>query len=350
MAKKKIKKPITFGRKILYVLLSVALVAALIYAAYYLVHFVFYDEYKQFLTSYEYETGAELVLGKKELAEADGYFLVTESDQLEMYLNPETTDVAIRDKRTGKITFAVPPEAEEDELANKTNKNYLKSHVVLTYFNSARTEGTYDSWSMSVEREQFTLEAIENGVRVIYDMGDYSNSLKIPMYISEEKFAELIAGLDEDTVKSMNRYYSTNSDVPGMRQLLKSLRSNKGTQAKIKELLDSLGFTDEDMVEQMALAGNDVSIPVSFTVALEYRLVDDHLDVSVPVKGRKTVVLPSIRFSSFETSPQRTAPRKVIWLSPMATARSSTSIMARHPPQPTPSMFTALIRSAPTMF
>lgn len=285
MAKKKIKKPITFGRKILYVLLSVALVAALIYAAYYLVHFVFYDEYKQFLTSYEYETGTELVLGKKELTEADGYFLVTESDQLEMYLNPETTDVAIRDKRTGKITFAVPPEAEEDELANKTNKNYLKSHVVLTYFNSARTEGTYDSWSMSVEREQFTLEAIEDGVRVIYDMGDYSNSLKIPMYISEEKFAELIAGLDEDTVKSMNRYYSTNSDVPGMRQLLKSLRSNKGTQAKIKDLLDSLGFTDEDMVEQMALAGNDVSIPVSFTVALEYRLVDDHLDVSVPVKG-----------------------------------------------------------------
>lgn len=285
MAKKKMKRELTFGRKLLYVLLAVALVAVLIYAAYYLIHFYFYDAYEQFLSSYEYEEGTDFTLGKQKLADADGYYLVTQSDVLEMYLNPETTDVAIRDKRTGKVTFAVPQNADDDDMANKTNKNYLKSHVVLTYFNSARTEGTYDSWSMSVEREQFRFEAIEGGVRVVYELGDFSNSLSIPMYLSEEKFNELIEGLDEDQVKSMNRYYSTNSDVPGMRQLLKSLRSNKGTQAKIKELLDSLGFTEEDLVEQMALAGSDASVPVSFTIPLEYRLEGDHLEVSVPVKG-----------------------------------------------------------------
>lgn len=285
MAKKKMKQPLTFGKKVLYVILAVALVLALAYAAYYLVHYYFYDAYKQYLSSYDYEQGSELVLSKTKLADADGYYLVTETDVLEMYLNPDTTDIAIRDKRTGKVTFAVPQDADNDELANKTNKNYLKSHVVVTYFNSARTEGTYDSWSMSVERDQFTIEAIENGVRVVYQLGDFSNSMSIPMYLSEEKFEELIANLDEDTVKSMNRYYSTNSDVPGMRQLLKSLRSNKGTQAKIKELLDSLGFTEEDLVEQMALAGNDTAVPVSFTIPLEYRLEGDHLEVSVPVKG-----------------------------------------------------------------
>lgn len=285
MAGKKMKRQLTFGKKLLYAFLALLLVAVLIYAAYYLVHYRFYDAYKQFLSGYEYETGTELKLGSAQLDGAEGYRLVCESDVLELYLNPETTDVAIRDKRTGQVTFAVPPEAETDEVANKTNKNYLKSHIILTYFNAARAEGTYDSWSMSVEREQFTLEAIENGVRVIYDMGDYSNSMSIPMYMSEEKFAEISALLSEDDAKSFNRYYSTTSDVAGMRQLLKTMRSNKGTQAKIAAMLESVGFTEEDYVEQMALAGSDASVPVSFQVPLEYRLEGDHLEVSVPVSA-----------------------------------------------------------------
>lgn len=282
---KKMKKQLTFGKKLLYVFLSLALVAVVIYAAYYLIHYRLYDEYKQFLSSYEYETGTELELGSVRLKEAQDYRLVCQSDVLELYLNPETTDVAIRDKRSGQVTFAVPPEADEDEVANKTNKNYLKSHIIVTYFNAARAEGTYDSWSMSVEREQFTLEAIENGVRVIYDMGDYSNSMSIPMYMSEEKFAEISALLSEEDAKSFNRYYSTTSDVAGMRQLLKTMRSNKGTQAKIAAMLESVGFTEEDYVEQMTLAGSDASVPVSFQIPLEYRLEGDHLEVSVPVSA-----------------------------------------------------------------
>lgn len=285
MAKKKMKKQLSFGRKLLYAALAVALVAVMIYVAYFLIHYYFYDEYKQYLSGYEYETGTELALGKEELAEAEGYYLVCESDVLELYLNPETTDVAVLDKRSGNVTFAVPPGSDDDEKANNTNKNYLKSHIILTYFNSARAEGTYDSWSMSVEREQFSFEAIENGVRVIYDMGDYSNTMSIPMYLSEEKFAEISAQLSEDDAKAFNRYYSTTSDVAGMRQLLKTMRSNKGTQAKIKDMLDSVGFTEEDFAEQMAMAGSDVSVPVSFQVALEYRLEGDHIEVSVPVSA-----------------------------------------------------------------
>ena len=285
MAGKKTKKQLTFGRKLLYAALILVLAAVVVYAAYYLIHYYFFDDYKQYLSGYEYEEGMELSLGKKELSGAEGYYLVCESDVLELYLNEDTTDVAVLDKRSGNVTFAVPPEAEDDPLANKTNKNYLKSHIIVTYFNSARAEGTYDSWSMSVEREQFSFEAIENGVRVIYDMGDYSDSMSIPMYLSEEKFQEISGLLSEDDAKSFGRYYSTTSDVAGMRQLLKTMRSNKGTQKKIQAMLEGVGFTDEDYVEQMTLAGKDASVPVSFLVALEYRLEGDHLDVSVPVSA-----------------------------------------------------------------
>lgn len=281
---KKMKKQLTLGRKILYVALALALIVALIYGAYYLLHYHFYDAYMQYIGGYTVETGTELALGE-ELPGAKGYCLVTESDELALYLNEKTTDIAVLDKRNGKVTFAVPQQADDDPVANNTNKNYLKSHVIVSYFNAARTEGTYDSWSMSVEREQFYFEAIENGVRVIYDLGDYSNALTIPMYLTEEKFQEISAMLDEKDAKSLGRYYSTTSDVAGMRQLLKTVRSNKGTQRKIEEMLSGVGFTEEDMVEQMALAGGNVSVPISFTVAVEYRLEGDHLNVSVPVSA-----------------------------------------------------------------
>ncbi len=283
MAKKR-RPPMTLGKKLITLVLVIALVAAAAYVTFFLLHYYFYDDYQQFLSSYAYEPGGELTLGEK-LKENKDYALVTESDVLALYLNDETTDVAVLDKRTGKVTYAVPPAADEDAAANKTNINYLKSHIILTYFNAARAEGTYDSWSMSVEREQFTLEAIEGGVRVIYDMGDYSNAMTIPMYLSEEKFQEIISQLSEKDAKSMGRYYPDTSDVPGMRQLLKTMRSNKGTQAKIRGLLDSVGFSEADFEEQMAMAGKEMSVPVSFQVPLEYRLEGDHLSVSIPVSG-----------------------------------------------------------------
>lgn len=282
----KTKKPMSTGKKLLIALIILGLVAGGIYLAYYLLHFSFYNEYRQYLREPVMEEATELSLGKQKLEGYKDYRLVTESDKLAMYINDETTDVAILDKRTGHITFAVPPGAEEDAVANKVNKDYLRSHVIVNYYNAARTEGIYDSYSMSVEKEQFTLEAIENGVRVTYEMGDFSNSMgTVPQYMSEEKFAELTAQMNEDDAAAFGRYYSTNSDVAGMRQLLKTARNNRNVQAKLQAMLDGVGFTEEDFTEQMALAGSNVTVPISFVVAVEYRLIDDYVEVSVPVEA-----------------------------------------------------------------
>ena len=44
------KKPVSTGKKIAYIALAVALVIGIAYGAYYLVHYYFYDEYKQYLS------------------------------------------------------------------------------------------------------------------------------------------------------------------------------------------------------------------------------------------------------------------------------------------------------------
>lgn len=280
----KTKRPLSTGRKILYILLAAAAVIGLCYLAYYLTRFTFFNEYRQYLSTYEYEDGTELTLQKKSLPGNKSYKLAAETDELQLYLNQKTSDVAIADKRTGEVTYAVPAGADDDPVANTSNKNYLKSHIIVNYFNSSRKEGIYDSWSMAVERDQVTYEGIENGVRVIYEMGDFSNSLgNVPLYLSNEKFEEILAGLEEKDAEGFARYYTDSSDVAGTRMLLKAARNNKMTKKKLTAMLDSVGFTEEDCAEQMALAGSAVAVPVSFVVALEYRLEGDHLDVSVPV-------------------------------------------------------------------
>lgn len=283
---RKARKPLSIGKKLLLALVALALVIGIAYLGYYLIRFTFFNQYRDYLSDYTLEEGADLELQKQALPGYEDYRLVTESDCLELYLNEDTTDVAIYDKRTGEITFAVPPEADDDPVANAVNKDYLKSHVIVNYFNASRTEGIYDSWSMSVERGQFTYEKIENGLRVIYELGDFSNSTGIvPQYLSEDKFAEITALLSEDEAAALGRYYSNNSDVAGMRQLLKTARNNRNVQAKIQAMLETAGFTEEDYVAQMALAGSNVTVPVSFKVALEYRLTEDYVEVSVPVSA-----------------------------------------------------------------
>ena len=282
----KIRKPLSTGRKLLYLALAAAAIVGLCYLAYYLLRFTWFDRYTQYLSAYTYEDGMELQVQKKSLPGYKNYKLVTESDCLELYLNQKTSDVAVLDKRNGEVTFAAPPDADDDPVANASNRNYLKSHIIVNYFNASRKEGIYDSYSMAVERDQVRYESLENGLRVTYQMGDFSNSMGlVPMYMSKEKFEEISAALPQSDAEAFARYYTENSDVSGMRQLLKAARNNKNTKKKLTAMFEAVGFTEEDCVEQMALAGSAVSVPISITVPLEYRLEDDHLDVSVPVCG-----------------------------------------------------------------
>ena len=48
----KTKRPLSTGRKILYILLAAAAVIGLCYLAYYLTRFTFFNEYRQYLSTY----------------------------------------------------------------------------------------------------------------------------------------------------------------------------------------------------------------------------------------------------------------------------------------------------------
>ncbi len=282
--KKKVKRKLGLLQKILLGVLGVVVLAVLIWFAYYMFHYYLYDGYKQYLTGYETEAGSDFHAVKDSSKDVEGMELVAENTTLKLYASPDTGDVAVYDKRSGVTTYSNPVDADEDPIANNTNKNYLKSQFVINYYNAAKAMGTYDSYSMAVEKGQVQAQSIDNGVRFIYTLGDFSTNTTgiVPIYLDKNKLEEICGKIDETAQTNMRRYYSTEDEKTGMLVLNGVAQKNVKTIKKITGYLEEAGFTEEDYEAQMELAGIEVALPLSFTIALEYRLLDDSIEVSIP--------------------------------------------------------------------
>ena len=93
------KRPLSSGKKLIILLIVLALVVGAVYLGYYLMRYTFYDEYRQFISHISApEDAGELELGKEKLEGYKGYKLALESEHLKLYLNESTSDVAILDK------------------------------------------------------------------------------------------------------------------------------------------------------------------------------------------------------------------------------------------------------------
>ena len=181
--KEKVKLPMSLTKKIFLAIGGVAVIALAVYLIYYFTYFVGYDRYEDFLSTYEYETGTAY----KALADTDkkveGFDLAAENDNLKLYVNTSNGYVAVYDKRDGSVTYSNPLNADEDEKANKNNKNYLKSQMMVYYYNSDVKSGSLDTYTQCIEKNQLAVESIENGVRFLYTVG--STTAKgdaIPIY------------------------------------------------------------------------------------------------------------------------------------------------------------------------
>lgn len=288
--KQKNKKTVhQFGlpHKIILAVLGIAVVIVASVVIYNTVHYKNYDEYKKFLSSYEYEEGTEFTAKSETKSDVDGMVLVAENDVLKLYTDTKTTNIAVYDKRNGKTTYSIPVDVDEDPIANETNKNNLRSPLIIDYYNTSRNLGTYDCYSMSVKDERFEVQSIENGVRYIYTIGDFSqvSTGMVPKYITKEKLDEVCANLSSAKAKSLTMRYATFDEGKGMYKLNEQAQNSFVILESIEGYLVEAGWTEADYDEQMELAGEEETDTMYFVVPVEYRLVDDGINVSVPAKG-----------------------------------------------------------------
>ncbi len=195
--KEKVKLPMSLTKKLVIAILSIAAVAVAAYLIYYFTYFVGYDRYEDFLGTYEYETGTAYQPLKDADKKVEGFDLIAESDKLKLYANTSTGYVAVYDKRDGNITYTNPMAADEDEKANKNNKNYLKSQMMVYYYNSDVKSGTLDTYTQCIQKNQLAAESIENGIRFLYTVGSMTaKGEAVPIYFE----IPLEYRLEEDTL------------------------------------------------------------------------------------------------------------------------------------------------------
>ncbi len=181
--KEKVKLPMSLTKKLVLAILGVAAVALIVYLVYYFTYFVGYDRYEDFLDTYDYETGTAYQALSDADKKVDGFDLVAENDMLKLYADTATGYVAVYDKRDGSITYSNPINADEDEKANKNNKNYLKSQMMVYYYNADIKSGTLDTYTQCVQKNQLAVESVENGIRFLYTVGSTTaKGEAIPIY------------------------------------------------------------------------------------------------------------------------------------------------------------------------
>ncbi len=273
-------------KKIIIAVLSIVIVAALAWLGNYLVRYQFYDDYKAYTKDYGFEydeNAAAFVPVTESKSDVEGMALVCENQNLKLYTNTKTAEVAVYDKRNGKTFYSNPQDAEEDTVANQVHKNYLKSQLVVDFFNSARTSSTYDSYSMSAANGQVEAQAMENGIRYIYTIGDTTSPTGIvPVYITEERLTQFTAKMDEKDAKRIRTNYVESSIGDGWLELMEGARKGAGTLRRIAGYLEGAGYTQEDYEQDMAASGVEDAVNITFKMALEYRLEEDNLVVTLP--------------------------------------------------------------------
>lgn len=214
-----------------------------------------------------------------------GMSQVAESDFLALYVSKEDASIAVLNKKTGGIWYSNPLEGQEDPKANAVEKANMASQLAITYYDKQRREKNMMSFTDCVEKEQFEIESIDQGIRVTYTFGDLSlGADALPKYITAERFEEkIISKVSDSSKKTIEKRYVASKDKEGFLELLESTKESSIIINKLLGVLEEAGYTEEDLQKESEISGHEVDISREYcTIPLEYRIVEDKLQVNVP--------------------------------------------------------------------
>lgn len=262
------------------IVVTLAIIVICVVASIYFINrYYLEDRYKEYLMDYTIEEGKVFVALNDDDSGIEGMVLAEENMNFKLYTNLITTEVAILEKATGKILYSNPQDREDDEIAIASNKSELNSTIVVRYYNSARIDGTVNNYDMSINNGQFTLEAIEDGIRYVYTLGKAEDKdILVPLIISEERMKTLI--IDNLTAKEAREITGKYRLKNGVYNLTDRALNSGLSMSKLAKLFEQVGYTKEDYDFDMMEA--EQSENIGFVIPLEYRLTEDGFQVSVP--------------------------------------------------------------------
>ncbi|HIW34552.1 MAG TPA: hypothetical protein IAA29_17390 [Candidatus Paenibacillus intestinavium] len=278
------------NRKVLYMVLGALLLTGLIIGTLLIVNKgAPVTDVSALALSEPIEDGQELSsINAKSSAKVEGMKLVVDNGELALFINEQSTEVAVVNLATGETWYSNPQERANDSLASTYEKALLSSQLILQYRDMVGNLYTSSNYDKSIESEQFIVESITDGVRITYTLGDVSKGIDaLPKYISKERFeTKVLANLPEGSVNYVKARYMERKDKSGVMERLDAQVQKQLVLNKMIKAFEESGYTEEDLAfdeaENGAGTGPTTEKP-KFTIALEYRLDGDQLVAKVPV-------------------------------------------------------------------
>lgn len=221
---------------------------------------------------------------------------VGESENMQLLLNPKTATLRWLDTATG--VYQDTNLSANEDLQKITDAE--KSDVVVSFFNGKHSEtyktyASYDASSMSVSLDQVSYQLMDNGVRVIYTLGDNAMTYKnFPLDITNERMEELVLQyLDDKQKETISKsYYTQMSDGSWHRKSNKNSPLAGLAVDQLYNLFYEVGhYTEEELLADLEAGEVDAEeypSNLSIVVPIEYYLDGDELVVNVDASKLET--------------------------------------------------------------
>ena len=177
----------------------------------------------------QWKTG-DPITQTKEMLGLEQMKQVASQGGLTLYMNEKTTEIAVK-TADGTVWFSNPQNRLD---LNASSLGRYSSPLLVTAIDSAETSKQMNAFDDSVKYGQYTIQSIQNGVRVEYHFGQVVKTPLYPQVLTKERFDELLEGLTKAEQNNMKRYYlEVNYDTVTDQQALKNLEEQ---YTKIKEV------------------------------------------------------------------------------------------------------------------
>ena len=220
-------------------------------------------------------------------ATESGFVLVGSGENMELYLDAETATLRWMNKNTGECH-------ETRVFDSGVGDSTLKNDLIVTYFSGTKEDvykknAKMDSYSYGVEQERVTYETMDNGVRVVYDLGSEKVTHKdFPVQISDERMQNLIIQyIDDKQMKTLKKQYRQLADGSWARIATDEYPlAGLSAKAMYTMFYEDGKYTYDELLFDNTEAGKLDQMPTrqEINIAMEYFLDGDDLIVRLNMK------------------------------------------------------------------
>ncbi len=132
-----------------------------------------------------------------------GMDIVAQNGSYDLLMDPATATIAVRNSATG---YLWKTNASGDELSlsedDAAYKEY-RSQLLLTYYDGSRQPINYNSFEHAVDQHRedaptLRYYSLQNGVRVVYTIGQSDDAFYVPKFIYKEDFDKIVSKITDE--------------------------------------------------------------------------------------------------------------------------------------------------------